>query len=77
MKKKFEVETFFVIIDKLISELDRRLKYYNLFVFQFKFLINFKTDNDPDIDWLNNCIQFYYNDLDDNFKTEISHFFII
>lgn len=23
-KKKFEVDTFFVIIDKLISELDRR-----------------------------------------------------
>jgi len=74
-KKKFQVDTFFVIIDKLISELDRRLNSYNLFLSQFKFLVNFKTDNDPDIDSLNNCIQFYHNDLDDNLKTEISHFY--
>jgi len=58
--KKFEVDTFFVIIDKLISELDRRLNSYNLFLSQFKFLVNFKTYNDPDIDSLNNCIQFYH-----------------
>jgi hypothetical protein len=31
-KKKFEVDTFFVIIDKLISELNRRLNSYNLFL---------------------------------------------
>ncbi|KAL4142249.1 hypothetical protein QTP88_004744 [Uroleucon formosanum] len=74
-KKKFQVDTFFVIIDKLISELDRRLNSYNLFLSQFKFLVNFKTDNDPDIDSLNNCIQFYHNNLDDNLKTEISHFY--
>ncbi|KAL4113451.1 hypothetical protein QTP88_017068 [Uroleucon formosanum] len=74
-KKKFQVDTFFVIIDKLTSELDRRLNSYNLFLSQFKFLVNFKTDNDPDIDSLNNCIQFYHNDLDDNLKTEISHFY--
>jgi len=24
---------------------------------------------------LNNCIQFYHNDLDDNLETEISHFY--
>jgi hypothetical protein len=59
----------------LISELDRRLNSYNLFLSQFKFLVNFKTDNDPDIDSLNNSIQFYHNDLDDNLKTEISHFY--
>jgi hypothetical protein len=74
-KKKFEIDTFFVIIYKFISELDRRLNSYNLFLSQFKFLVNFKTDNDPDIDSLNNCIQFYHNDLDDNLKTEISHFY--
>jgi hypothetical protein len=58
-KKKFEVDTFFVIIDKLISELNRRLNSYYLFLTQFKFLVNFKTVNDPDIDSLNNSIQFY------------------
>lgn len=73
-KKEFEVDILFVIIDKLISELDRRLNSYNLFLSQFRFFVNFKTDNDPDIDSLNNCIQFYYNDLD-NLKTVISHFY--
>jgi hypothetical protein len=73
-KKKFEVDTFFVFIDKLIYELDRRLNSYNSFLSQFKFLVNFKTDNEPNIDSLNNCIQFYHNDLDDNLKDEIFHF---
>jgi len=61
----------------LISELDKRLNSYNIFLSQFKFLVNFETDNDPDFDSLNslNCIQFYHNDLDDNLKTEISHFY--
>ena len=59
----------------MIYELDRRLNSYNLFLSQFKFLVNFNTDNEPDIDSLNNCTQFYHNDLDDNLKTEISRFY--
>lgn len=38
-------------------------------------MINFKTDNEPDIDLLNNCTQFYHNDLDDNLQTKISHYY--
>lgn len=74
-RKKLEVDTFFIIIDKLIYELDRRLNAYSLFYSQFKFLVNFKTDIEPDIESLNNCIKFYNVDLDDNLKTEINHFY--
>jgi len=38
---------------------------------QIKLLVNFKIN----IDSLNNCINFYKNDLDENLKTEISHFY--
>lgn len=66
---------FFIIIDKLICELERRLHSYNLFFSRFKFLVSLKTDSETDIDSLNNCICFHHNELDDNLKTEISHFY--
>lgn len=61
MGKKFEVDTFFIILDKLIYELDRRLDSFNLFLSEFKFLINFKTDSEPDIDLFNYSLK--YSDI--------------
>lgn len=60
----------------MIYELDRRLNSYNLFHSQFiQILANFKTDNKPDVDSLHYCFPFYQNNLDDDLKTEIYHFY--
>jgi len=74
MKKKFEVHTFLVVIDKLSHELGIRLNAYISGFSQFKILVNLTIDIEPDVESLNNCISYYKNDLDKNLKTEISHF---
>ncbi|OXU20510.1 hypothetical protein TSAR_016048, partial [Trichomalopsis sarcophagae] len=72
---KFRTQTFYVIIDKLITELNKRSEAYNYIINLFMFLTDLLI---IDIDTIkakaNNLIKVYVDDLQENLILELEQF---
>lgn len=68
-REKFKVETYFTILDRLKSELEKRCAAYNDYFEKFDFLVNFNKLSSEDIILKANELQrFYHADLEKSFS---------
>ena len=72
---KFKTQTFLVVCDNLILEMENRFLIYNTIYNEFSVLFDF---NNEDIDKKRNAAKFlvnkYTDDLEEEFENELLHF---
>lgn len=73
--EKFRIETFYVIVDKLVTELQYRSQAYERMTTLFGFLLHLLTINDNDLqNQANELVEVYSDDLDNNLYFELKQF---
>jgi len=72
--KKFEVNTFFVVIDRLVTEMTKRISAYKFLNSIFGFITNSKIEGEELRQKLMKISQIYEDDLDDDLLMEWMQF---
>ena len=71
----FRINTFYVIIDKLVAELQKRSEAYNHIVYLFSFLIQFLFIKSAELETkATNLIEVYSDDLQNYLLLELKQF---
>lgn len=74
-RESLKVNTYFVILDKLDAELEKRKKSYENIKEKFSFLLKFTTLSSSELDLsANELCKIYNNDLGESFSNECQHF---
>ena len=72
--RRFQVETYYVILDKLVSCLDKRIGAYSELNALFSVLFNLDTDSENVRKCASSLSSVYLDDLDKDFGEELLHF---
>lgn len=74
-RESLKVNSYFVILDKLDAELEKRKKSYENIKEKFSFLLKFTTLSSSELDSsANELCKIYNNDLGESFSNECQHF---
>ncbi|KAL4085416.1 hypothetical protein QTP88_027275 [Uroleucon formosanum] len=74
-RESLKVNSYFVILDKLDAELEKRKKSYENIKEKFSFLLKFTTLSSSELDLsANELCKIYNNDLGESFSNECQHF---
>lgn len=73
--EKFKVDTFYIIIDKLVTELQSRSDAYNRITELFGFLCNLLNMDDEKVELdAKKLVEVYHDDINNDIVTELSQF---